>query len=108
MEPFPDVARLYSADQPAARATTWTVVQHERPADLSAEWPESTPSVTGCGGAVAGVHSKCDRQGGTPWLALGILAPLAGLFDHLEEGLCWCGMDDDHAEAVTRVPRASR
>ena len=56
---------------------------------------------TGCGGAVAGVHSKCDRQGGNPWLAGGILASLAGLFDHLEEGLCWCGMDDDHAVAVT-------
>ena len=62
---------------------------------------------TGCGGAVAGVHSKCDRQGENPWLAGGILASLAGLFDHLEEGLCWRGMDDDHVEAVTRVAAAS-
>ena len=50
---------------------------------------------------MAGVHSKCDRQGENPWLAGGILASLAGLFDHLEEGLCWCGMDDDHAVAIT-------
>ena len=49
--------------------------------------PESTPSVTG--------------RGGTHGWRGGILASLAGLFDHLEEGLCWCGMDDDHAVAVT-------